>query len=197
MDTAVVLAVASLIAGFVIGLSGWGTIWYQHWIAKPRISGSILTSVVSQLDDENNKDLTCYLCLVAVSNRSQFPTLIVDYELTVIGSGMERKIKRPYMGPALQHLNWSSPQGTPQVIPRDRFLEHLGKLSYGDSVRGVALFTGDPSLHNVKPDLFRLTLIDVFGTEHVVECRVKDLRTPRLLDEYLGMDITGNLPVVA
>jgi hypothetical protein len=162
-DSAVVIAI-----NFVIALSGWAGLYYDHFTHKPRIRGKVF-GVFNGQWDAYNKRLSSYFVFLHLTNARRNAVTIVDYEMEIQIDGEWIRLERVY-GIASDTLKYQDEQGKPFTIPAGKMIyDRTTGVEFGKPLQGFVMFAGEPSLFGKQPSAYRITCLDEFDQKHVIE----------------------------
>lgn len=172
----------------VVALSGWATLAYTCWTARPNISGRLLyvqQGVLLMPGCEKMWSFSIYPYLV---NYGKSAVHILDLELHVRASGMRwTRISKAY----------GKFGGLPITVGAESFVigdEHFLSqkspiLQYGAPAHGWVVFAGNSELEGKDVEQYKLVCIDAFERRHTIYANGKSISNSYLVRELTGITI--------
>lgn len=182
------------VIGFLISISGWCTFLYNHFTYKPKIVGKVYQVVKGQfthLENGTHVPYTSFLVYLYLTNKGRDPIHFEDIKLRIQSDGHFYDAKRVY-GVEKVNFTMSDPSGKPMDISnfnKSLIYTQDKPIEYGKTFSGFALFAGDSDLFMHDQYAYEVTILDVFGNEHTIYTRSKDLGSIDRLKELTGFNL--------
>jgi hypothetical protein len=176
---------------WLLALSGWVKLVYDHVTSRPLIRGRILNVIRGRQDGGEN---TTFITYAYLTNARKSPVHIIDYQLEVHVGGKWHKAPRLYGTAIAKVFTFTDTDGQPITIPD--FKAQLLPLTrtpieFGGAFPGWIIFSGEPALYGQPVKKYRLTCVDAFGREHYVTTKVSDFPPFGLVVDLAGVEAGG------
>lgn len=169
--------VQTLILGLGSAIGLLGTLFYQWYIALPRLEGMIVFTTVGTSDDPrfSTKPTTGVSMFVTLANPKETPVSVTDYVLEVkTGEGWKR-FKTVFRDLSDFRLGFSggvfSPQDCYVRFPSNtNFLtfEMLRPIDRSQPRSGLLVFLSPDGIEESIQGEFRLNIFDAYGRTHIL-----------------------------
>lgn len=186
----VTLAVTAL-----VGVSGWATLAYQHFTARPKLRSSLI-NVMRGLGTINDVPRTSFWAYLYLTNTRRNQVHILDYGMEVRVRGRWVTLDRVYgVTPATSFTFQAESGRAAQVLNlADKLIwRNHTPVQFGLPHHGFLFFVGPPDLHPAPIKKYRITCIDAFQKAHRFTTPVGAMRSPYLLSEMAGVDLPADV----
>ena len=188
----IIIALLTLLIAF----SGWGIFIYERLTSKPKLEGRILNVITGQMNNPKipGENLTVFNVYLFITNSRKFPVYIYDYILEIDKGLGYQETKQLYGYKPGEKRNFPSKEYNIDIPDYFNTLIYNKKtpVDYGIPLHGIAPFSTPGNQTEIVPKVkkYRVTVTDVFNRKHVIETRIEDMASIRIMNQISDIRVS-------